>query len=113
MATHTLIYAPQCPNCVRLIGALDRTSMRNQVARVDVNTLSEAQMRSITAVPTIITPSGARLVGTRAFEWLKEFEGDMELDSYSCARGLAYSDVSSDQALATFAQPYSPFSPVP
>lgn len=113
MATYTLVYAPQCPNCMRFIGALDRTSMKDRVARVDVNALPPHHRRAITAVPTLITSSGASLVGTKAFEWLKEYEQDMELESYCSARGLPFSDMASDQGLASFTLPYSAFEPVP
>lgn len=110
---HRLYYAPQCPNCMRFIGALDRTPARSQVVKVDVNTLPPDQQRQVSAVPMLVLSSGQSLVGTRAFEWLRSFEGEMELESFSGGRGLAFSDLADEQCAMTYTTPYSAFEPVP
>lgn len=112
-AVHRLYYAPQCPNCVRFIGALDRTAVARQVARIDVNTLPAEQQRQVSAVPMLVLSSGQTLLGTRAFEWLRSYEGETELESFAPGRGLAFSDINDDQCAMTYTTPYSAFEPVP
>lgn len=112
-AHHTLLYSPQCPNCSRFLDALRRTSVAAQVAAVDVGTLAPAQLARVSAVPALVLTDGSTLYGTRAFEWLKQFEGDVELDGFEGENGaLAFSDVSSAQAYAHYAEGYAAFSPV-
>ena len=113
MAPHRLYYAAQCPNCMRFIGALDRTPARGQVVKIDVNTLPADQRRHVTAVPMLVLNTGVTLVGTRAFEWLRTFEGEVELESFSLGKGLAFSDINDDQCSMAFSTPYSAFEPVP
>lgn len=113
MAQAQLLYAPQCPNCARFMDALSQTSIKDAVRRVDVNTLTPAQRKHITSVPTVIDSSGTIRTGTQAFMWLKQFEGNRDLDSFCGGKGLAYSDINDDMAPATFSLPYGPFEPVP
>lgn len=110
---HQLVYASQCPNCMRFIGALERTPARDAVNKIDANSLTPDQRRHISAVPTLVLDTGVTLVGTQAFEWLKQYERDVDVESFSTGRGLAFSDIESDQAFASFAVPYSQFEPVP
>jgi len=98
---------------MRFLGALDRTPAKGMVRRVDVNTLHLEQRKHITAVPTLVLSSGAMLVGTQAFEWLKEYEGQVEVDSFTPGRGLPFSNVEDDTATLFFSTPYSAFEPVP
>lgn len=113
MATAQLVYSAQCPNCMRFLGALNRTPARASVTKIEVGALTPEQRRQVTAVPTLITASGSVLVGTKAFEWLKQFEGQMEVDSFSLGRGLPFSEIMDDEAAMSFATPYSAFEPVP
>jgi hypothetical protein len=108
---HTLIYSEQCPNCIRFLDALRRTSIHPQVATVDVHTLSNDIVDRLAAVPALVDgDSGATMYGTKAFEWLKQFEGDVELDAFSSDRGaLAFSDWSSSHGYASCAEQYGPF----
>lgn len=110
---HTLVFSTQCPNCSRFIEALGRTSVASSVALVDVSTLNPAQLARVAAVPALVLGNGSTLYGTRAFEWLKQYEGDMELDGFDGENGaLAFSDVSS-VGYATYAQSYSAFDAPP
>lgn len=113
MGTHQLIYAPQCPNCMRFLGALNRTPMKNSVARIDVNTLPPQQRQHVSAVPMLILSGGITLVGTKAFEWLKDYERDVEVDSFCGGQGLAFSEIGDECGPASFSTPYSAFEPVP
>lgn len=111
---HTLIYSEQCPNCMRFLDALRRTSIHPHVAAVDVHTLSKDVVAGLSAVPALVDgDSGATLYGTKAFEWLKQFEGDVQLDAFSADHGsLAFSDWSSAHGYASYAEPYGPFEAV-
>lgn len=108
---HTLIYSEQCPNCMRFLDALRRTSIHPQVAVLDVHTLSKDVVAGLSAVPALVDgDSGATLYGTKAFEWLKQFEGDVELDAFQAGHsGLAFSDWSSAHGYASYAEGYGPF----
>ena len=112
---HRLIYAAQCPNCTRFLGALERTPVASRVQRIDVATLSPEQRRAVPAVPMLVLDNGTSLVGSQAFQWLKQYEGEVELDTYEGARGcrggLGFSDVSMDAGLISYAQTYSAFGP--
>lgn len=106
----TLVYSPQCPNCMRFLDALQRTPAARDVTVTDVNTLGRDQLTHLAAVPALITAEGAVLYGTKAFEWLKQFDGDTELDGFVAGRGsLAFSDVASAQGYASYAESFSAF----
>lgn len=115
MATkrHTLVYSEQCPNCTRFIDALSRTSAASDVALVDVAHLTAQQLARVQAVPALVLPSGQTVYGTKAFEWLKQFEADVELDGFAGNGSLPFSDVTSMQGYATYAQSFSAFEAVP
>lgn len=105
---HTLIYSDQCPNCVRFMDALRRTSAAAHVTLVDVARLTREQLASVQAVPALVTPGGQSLYGTKAFEWLKQFEGDVELEVFGGNGGLAFSDVGGI-GYAAYTDAYSSF----
>lgn len=108
---HMLFHSPQCPNCVRFIDALARTSVARDVSLVDVSTLTPDQAARLSAVPALVTSDGQTLYGTKAFEWLSQFQGDVELEGFAGgAGGLAYSDVDS-MGYASYTQSFSAFEP--
>ena len=110
---HSLLISAQCPNCVRFVDALSRTSARTDVALVDVATLPPDQLARVSAVPALVLVNGSIMYGTKAFEWLKQYEGDVELDGFGGENGaLAFSDVSSTQGYASYSQHCSSFEPV-
>ena len=113
MSRATLIFSAQCPNCTRFIEALARTPIARDVAMMDVATLSRDQLSGLVAVPSLVT-DGQTLCGTKAFEWLKQFEAEVEVDGFSVGSGsLAFSDVSNAQGYATYADDFSTFEPIP
>ena len=112
-ARHVLYYAPQCPNCMRFVSALERTPAREAVHKVDINSLPDNQRKNVPAVPMVCLSTGTTLVGTQAFNWLKQFEGQLELDSFSTGRGLPFSDLADDSGTLMFSTPYGDFEPVP
>lgn len=109
--TTTLVYSPQCTNCARFIDALRRTPAASSVAMVDVAQLTPQQLSSVTAVPALITAEGQTLYGTKAFEWLKQYEADVQLESFNGNGTLPFSDIGS-MGYATYATDFSAFEPV-
>lgn len=113
--SHTLVYSPQCPNCMRFLDALGRTPVAADVAVVDVHEVPPERAAHLAAVPALITGDGSgTLYGTKAFEWLKQFEADVELDGFVGGHGsLGFSDVEAAQGYVTYAQSFSAFEPMP
>lgn len=110
MASATLIYSPQCPNCQRFIESLDRVPSGADVRRVDVNALDPAAYSRVTAVPTLVLPTGRALVGSDAFGWLKQFDSQVELGGWSGGGGrLAFSAIDGTSPLVDFAPRYGDF----
>lgn len=109
---HTLLYSDSCPNCLRFIDALRQTTAAAQMSLVDVSTLANEQLARVQAVPALVLDNGQTLYGTKAFEWLRQFEGDVELEGFSSHNTLAFSDVGSSQSYAIYSEDFSPFEPV-
>lgn len=116
MSNHVLLYGSQCPNCSRFIEALRRTSAAAQVRLVDVADVAPDRLVGVTAVPALILSDGSTLYGTKAFEWLKQFEADMQIDGFAGAAGgmLAFSDLTEEgqYGATSFATSFGPFEPV-
>ena len=107
MTGATVYYSQRCPNCMRFLDGLKRSVARSGVRTVNVD---ESPSSGVQYVPTVVLTSGQMLVGTKAFEWLREHESDAELEPFSlaCSRGLAYSDIDS-AGHAQYAQAFSRF----
>ncbi len=97
----------RCPNCNRFLDGLRRSVARASVQVIDVD---QVPAQGVQYVPTVVVSSGQMLVGTKAFEWLREHDTDAELEPYSLAvtRGLAFSDINST-GHAQFAEAFSTF----
>ena len=104
-----LFYAAQCPNCSRFVGAMERTPVASQVQRIDVDTLTPEQRRHVHAVPMVVLDDGTSLVGSKAFEWLKQHEERVELDSFSASSGLGFSAIDDTNTFVTYSQNFSAF----
>ena len=109
MSTQVVAIVSQtCTNCSRFIDAQARTpSGREQVRIVDVATIPESQRGGLTAVPTLILPTGRRLVGTEAFKWLDQFATDIEPDAFGGFGALPFSDLSASIGFADFDRKFS------
>lgn len=84
-----------CPNCIRLLETIHRIpSLRGSVAIVDVDSLQPADVAQLglTAVPTLVA-DGRQHVGKAAFEYLAQYNGEMELEAVSLGVGnLTFGD---------------------
>ncbi len=97
----------RCPNCSRFLDGLRRSVARASVQVVNVD---EHPTEGVQYVPTVVVSTGQLLVGTKAFEWLREHDTDAELEPHSLVanRGLAFSTLGS-AGQAQFAEAFSTF----
>lgn len=95
-----VIYTSQsCPNCGRLLDTYRRIpSLAGRASVVDVSTVDPNRLAAsgITAVPTIVA-QGQVHVGKAAFDYLSQFNGEMDIESISLGTGaLAYGTIGSE-----------------
>jgi hypothetical protein len=80
---------------------------------VNVDTLTTDQRSRVAAVPLLVLQNGAALSGSQAFEWLKQFESDVELDSYDVLQGasgsLGFASVDDTDGMLTYSTNFSAF----
>jgi len=90
----------QCPNCTRLLHGLHRVpSLRGKYRVIDIDTLAPDQRASLEFVPTVVV-QGQHFVGSKAFEYLKQYDGEVELEPMGLGTGaLAYADVGGDGSM--------------
>jgi hypothetical protein len=106
----TVYVSSRCTNCQRFVGALRRTDVGASARILDVDV--SGPVRGLEYVPTVREPSGRLFAGTQAFEWLKQFEASVELDSaFGGGGGLPFSMVDDATGLASYAEAYSAFTP--
>lgn len=93
----TVYTSSNCPNCLRLLDTLQRIpSLRGSTTVVDVDAISPSEVSRVglTAVPTLVA-HGRQHVGKAAFEYLSQFNGEMELEAVSLGVGnLSFGDFS-------------------
>jgi len=87
-----LYYSTGCPNSVRLLDIIKKIpSLRQSVQLLNVEVTPPNLMAGVEFVPTLVDRTGRQHVGSKAFEFLKPFEAEMELDGApSGLGGLAY-----------------------
>jgi hypothetical protein len=83
-----------CPNCTRFLSDMTRIpSLKNSVEIVDVDRIPPEQKAGLQYVPTLVDNSGRQFIGTKCFEWLQQFQTEIELDSAPDGKCLAFSDL--------------------
>lgn len=87
-----VIYMSQkCSNCNRLMNTVRRIPSLQDARIVDVE---HSPTLGIEHVPTLIDERGRTYVGGKAFEYLKQFESEMELEPMQLGTGsLAYGSI--------------------
>jgi hypothetical protein len=103
----TVYVSSRCTNCQRFVGALRRTDAAKSTQIVDVDVAGP--VRGLDYVPTVRTATGAVLSGTKAFEWLKDYEGSADLDCVGGFGGLAFSMVDDATGAALRGDAFAPF----
>lgn len=93
----TVYTSSNCPNCIRLLETIERIpSLRGAMTNVDVDRLPPPDLSrlGLSAVPTLVA-QGRQHVGKAAFEYLAQFNGEMELEAVSLGVGnLSFGDFS-------------------
>ena len=89
---------------------MNRTRAAQLVRLVNIDSIKP---QGITSVPTLLENNQRALVGTAAFEWLKQFDGDSELESFVVggSQRLGFSDYTSNEGFIEFAEGYAAFEP--
>jgi hypothetical protein len=114
MKKYRLYHSPRCPNCVRFLGAAARLpGLVRELEIVDVD-LVPAAAAHVSAVPTVMAAEGGTFVGSKAFEWLAQFEAEAELECFQLvgcgSRGsLAWSSLDDSAGLGMFSDAFSGF----
>lgn len=91
---YTAYISSQCPNCNRFVESVRASPQAQKDIRlVDIDTLQAPQRNKLTAVPTVQTAEGKMFVGSKAFDLLKKYEGDIELHPWMPEGSLVFSEV--------------------
>jgi hypothetical protein len=107
-----LYFSPRCPNSVRFIQSMKKTRLARCVSAVNVD---QTPVQGLKFLPTLVV-DGRHHVGSEAFSYLKQFDGDVSLDAYegASARGscsLPFSSVSDSSGFASYIENFSSLGP--
>jgi len=82
MNSSPVIYVSnQCPNCSRFLDTIRRIpSLRDRTRVVDIDTLPRERRERIEFVPMFVDSHGATHTGSKAFDQLKQYVAEMELE---------------------------------
>ena len=95
----TAAYISQrCPNCHRFMEAVRQVPSLQQTLRViDID---QTPNPGITHIPTVVDSSGAVMTGAKAFEWLKQFQSEVEYQPMQLSMGtLSYGSINDGGAI--------------
>jgi hypothetical protein len=107
---HVVYVSSVCPNSQRFLGSLQRIpSLRDTTKIVNVDHAPPSMHPGIEFVPTLVDSSGVVFVGEKCFEFLKQFNAEMEVEpmAFGGAGALAYSSI--DAEGVEYSRNYSPF----
>ena len=83
-----------CPSCNRFLEGVQRIpTLRQQLQVLDIDRLPPDQKVGLRYVPTLVDNYGTQYIGSKAFEYLKQFDGEVELDPAPMGAGLAFSSL--------------------
>lgn len=107
---HRLFYSAQCSNSRRFLTALARTPVKEMIDYVNIDGMSENETRGLQFVPSLQLSSGQMLVGSKCFEWLKAYEGDVEMDNVELGRrGLTFSSYETGDGVQQHIETFTSF----
>jgi hypothetical protein len=84
--------------------------MKNRARIIDVASLDSVTLSRVQFVPTVMLSDGRAMVGTKAFEWLKEYDGEVELTPPPSG-SMAFSDLDFEDT--QYVEGYASFEPLP
>lgn len=113
---YTAYISNHCPNCRRFMESVQASkSAQAQVRLVDIDTLTASQRDLLSVVPTVQSTDGNVYTGSKAFELLKAYEGDIELQSWvsgGSGSALVFSDFASGDGVPKKMGFYEEFTPI-
>lgn len=99
----TLYMSKKCANCARMMNTIRRIPSLQDTRIIDVE-FSPAP--GIEYVPTLVDQRGKHHVGGKAFEYLRQFDGEITLEPMQLGTGsLAYGSIENGNEL-NFIQGY-------
>ena len=115
MVKHRAYISHDCPSCRRFVESVRACrSAAKAIQIVDVSALNSAELARLEVVPTVQTSTGQVLTGAKAFDFLKQYDTDRELEVYDVnAAGLIYSDFERDDGRLQRTTLWTPFEGVP
>lgn len=97
--TQSVAYVSQrCPNCTRFLETVRSIpSLQHSLRVVDID---QTPHPSIQYVPTVVDKNGTTLVGSKVFEWLQQFQAEVEYESMNMSFGdLSYGSINDGGAI--------------
>lgn len=109
MASTILYFSPRCSNSMRFLDSLKRTRLAQSVRLVNVD---DTPVQGLKFLPTLVV-DGRTHVGSDAFAYLKQFDGDVNLGFYegASARGfcsLPFSSLHDASGAASYIENFGP-----
>lgn len=81
-----------CTNSSRFLECVERIpSLRNKVKIINVDNSPPSMLQGIDFVPTVVESGGNTYVGVQAFEFLKAFDHEIEMEPMQFGGGLTFS----------------------
>lgn len=91
MSTHVLYMSERCSNCNRMVNTLKRIPSLQSTRVVDID---RTPTPGIEYVPTLVDSRGTTYIGSKAFEYLKQYDGEIELEGMQLGSGgLAFGSI--------------------
>lgn len=89
--TLAVYISERCSNCTRLVNYLKRIPSLSDTRVIDID---RYPTQGIEYVPTLVDDGGAAHIGSKAFEYLKKFEGEITLEGMQLGSGqLAFGSI--------------------
>lgn len=95
----TVAYISQrCPNCTRFLETVRSIpSLQHTLRVVDID---QTPTPAVEYVPTVVDRSGQAMVGAKVFEWLKQFQSEVEYEPMQLSFGtLSYGSINDGGAI--------------
>lgn len=93
----TIYISTRCSNCNRLMGTVKRIPSLSDTRIVDIDRYS---VQGIEYVPTLVDDYGTTHIGSKAFEYLKKYQGEIQIDAMEIGTGrLAFGSLDDDGEL--------------
>jgi len=100
MSRTTVAYiSTRCPNCQRFLETVRSIPSLQQTLRiVDIDRTPHP---NVEFVPTVVDNKGSVMVGQKVFEWLKQYQSEVEYTPMPLSMGsLSYADLGEGGSLA-------------